>query len=94
MILRKALLAAAIGEEHSYREFLLPMRGRMDPRTMDLVLCDSLAVKVTNYSRKRHYRLVAPEFVSAAAEWFFEPRVVDKEVRSWKVAQRKKAAAK
>ena len=40
------------------------------------------------------YRLVTPEFVSAAAEWFFEPRVVDKQVRSWKVAQRKKAAAK
>jgi len=52
---------------------------------MDLILCDSLAMRAINYPKKRHYRLVAPEFVSAAAEWFFEPRVVDKQVRSWRV---------
>jgi DNA-binding transcriptional regulator YhcF (GntR family) len=86
----RALLPAAIGEKHSYREFLLPMRGRMDFRAMDLVLCDSLAMKAINYPKKRHYRLVAPEFLSAAAEWFFEPRVVGKQVRTWRVARRQR----
>jgi hypothetical protein len=84
----RALLAAAIGERHSYRELLLPCRTRMDFRALDLVFCDSLAMKSINGAKKRHYRLVAPEFVSAATEWFFEPRVVGKEVRSWKIAAR------
>lgn len=84
----RALLAAAAGERHSYRELLLPTRTSMDFRAMDLVFCDSLAMKSIKDPKKRHYRLVAPEFVSAITEWFFEPRVVDREVQSWKVAQR------
>jgi len=64
----------------------------MDFRAMDLILCDSLAMRAINYPKKRHYRLVAPEFVSAAAEWFFEPRVVDKQVRSWRVVRPQMAA--
>lgn len=83
----RALLAAAIGERHSYQELLLPTHTRMDFRAMDLIFCDSLAMKSINHAKKRHYRLVAPEVVSAATEWFFEPRVVGKKVRSWKVAQ-------
>lgn len=84
----RGLLPAALSEQHSYREFLLPARGRVDFRAMDLVFCDSLAMKVVNSPKKRHYRLVAPEFVSKLTEWFFEPRVVDREVRSWKVARK------
>lgn len=90
----RAVLAAAIGERHSYREFLLPVRGHVDFRAMDLVFCDSLAVKSINHREKRHYRLVAPEFMSAVTEWFFEPRVASKEVRSWKVAGAKLVAQK
>jgi DNA-binding transcriptional regulator YhcF (GntR family) len=83
----RALLAAAIGEKHSYRELLLPTRTRMDFRAMDLVFCDSLAMKSIRGAKKRHYRLVAPEFVSATTQWFFEPRVVGKEVKSWTLAR-------
>ena len=55
------LLAPAIGRRHSYREFLLSRRGKLDLGAIDLAICDSLAMSVATGTRKVHYRLLQPQ---------------------------------
>jgi DNA-binding transcriptional regulator YhcF (GntR family) len=52
------LLAPAVGRRHSYREFLLSRRGKVDLRAVDLAICDSLTMSVATGTRKVHYRLL------------------------------------
>jgi DNA-binding transcriptional regulator YhcF (GntR family) len=56
----RSLLAPAIGRRHTFREFLLPRRERIELRGIDVAFCDSLAMPAVNCRRKIHYRLVAP----------------------------------
>ena len=55
------LLAPAVGRRHSYREFLLSRRGKVDLRGIDVAICDSLAMSVATGARKVHYRLLQPK---------------------------------
>ena len=90
----RGVLAAELGDRHSYREFLFPLSGRMDFRAIDLLFCDSLTIKEVESRKKRHYQLVAPEFLSSVTEWFIEPRVVGEQVRrTWKRAVRSASPA-
>jgi len=52
------LLAPAVGRRHSYREFLLSRRGKLDLRGVDVAICDSLAMSVAAGTHKVHYRLL------------------------------------
>jgi GntR family transcriptional regulator len=52
------LLAPAVGRRHSYREFLLSRRSKLDLGAIDLAICDSLAMSVATGTRKVHYRLL------------------------------------
>jgi DNA-binding transcriptional regulator YhcF (GntR family) len=54
------LLAPAVGRRHSYREFLLSRRGKVDLRGIDVAICDSVAMSVATGARKVHYRLLQP----------------------------------
>lgn len=54
------LLAPAVGRRHSYRDFLLSRRGKVDLRGVDLAICDSVAMSVATGTRKVHYRLLQP----------------------------------
>jgi len=54
------LLAPAAGRRHSYQEFLLSRRGKVDLRAVDVALCDSLAMSVVTGTRKIHYKLLHP----------------------------------
>jgi hypothetical protein len=77
----RGLIKGVLGENHSYREFLFPMRGRADFRAMDLVFCDSLTAQQLNCRNKRHYRLLAPEFLAILREWLIDPRLIDRQVQ-------------
>jgi GntR family transcriptional regulator len=54
------LLAPAVGRRHSYREFLLSRRTRLDLGAIDLAICDSVAISSATGTRKVHYRLLQP----------------------------------
>jgi GntR family transcriptional regulator len=67
----RSLLAPAIGRRHTFRESLLPQRGRIDLRGIDVVFCDSLAMSVVRCRHKIHYHLVAAsclEYLATAVE--------------------------
>jgi hypothetical protein len=70
-----------MGERHAYKEFLFPIDERCDFRAMDLVFCDSLTMEQLKCRNKRHYRLVAPEFLALLGEWLIDPRLVDRRVQ-------------
>jgi DNA-binding transcriptional regulator YhcF (GntR family) len=55
------LLAPAVGRRHSYREFLLSRRSKLDLGAIDLAICDSPAMSVATGKRKVHYRLLQPQ---------------------------------
>jgi len=55
------LLAPAVGRRHSYREFLLTRRGKVDLRGIDVAICDSLTMSVATGTHKVHYRLLQPQ---------------------------------
>jgi DNA-binding transcriptional regulator YhcF (GntR family) len=55
------LLAPAVGRRHSYRDFLLSRRGKVDLRGVDVAICDSVAMSVATGTRRVHYRLLQPQ---------------------------------
>jgi DNA-binding transcriptional regulator YhcF (GntR family) len=55
------LLAPAVGRRHSYREFLLSRRGKVDLRGVDVAICDSVAMSIATGTHKVHYRLLQPQ---------------------------------
>jgi DNA-binding transcriptional regulator YhcF (GntR family) len=55
------LLAPAVGRRHSYRDFLLSRRGKVDLRGVDVAICDSVAMPDATGTRKVHYRLLQPQ---------------------------------
>jgi hypothetical protein len=57
----------------------LPVPG--DFRAVDMLFCDSVTVQQVNCKNKRHYQLIAPEFVAMVSEWLVDPRIVDRRVR-------------
>jgi len=77
----RGVIKGNMGESHSYKEFLFPIGERCDFRAMDLVFCDSLTMEQLKCRNKRHYRLVAPEFLALLAEWLIDPRLVDRKVQ-------------
>lgn len=62
MLLKTArgLLASALGQWHTLREFQLSRQDQADLRGVDLAFCDSLAMPRVRCRRKIHYRLIAP----------------------------------
>jgi DNA-binding transcriptional regulator YhcF (GntR family) len=77
----RGLIKGNMGERHSYKELLFPVDGRCDFRALDLVFCDSLTMEQLKCRNKRHYRLVAPEFLALLGEWLIDPRLVDRRVQ-------------
>jgi GntR family transcriptional regulator len=69
MLLKTArgLLAPALGERHTLKEFLVTPGGKADLRGVDLAFCDSLAMAKARSRNKIHYRLIALESVETLA---------------------------
>ncbi len=65
-----SMLAPVIGRRHTFRKFLLPVKGQADLRGMDIVFCDSLAMPLVRCDNKIHYRLVAPNSLDDLAAVF------------------------
>jgi DNA-binding transcriptional regulator YhcF (GntR family) len=57
----RSLFASALGRRHTLHEVLLAERKRTDLRGMDLVFCDSIAMKTLSAPNKIHYQLVSEE---------------------------------
>jgi len=63
----RGLLASAVGERHTLKEFLVSSTGTADLRGIDLAFCDSVAIARVRCKRKIHYRLIAVESIEALA---------------------------
>jgi GntR family transcriptional regulator len=63
----RGLLAPAVGERHTLKEFLVSQAGTADLRGVDLAFCDSVAMARVRCKRKVHYRLVTLESMEALA---------------------------
>jgi hypothetical protein len=61
----RGLLASAVGERHSLKEFLVPPTGTADLRGVDLAFCDSVAMARVRCKKKVHYRLLTLESMEA-----------------------------
>lgn len=57
----RSLFAPALGRRHTFHEVLLAERKRTDLRGMDLVFCDSIALKAVCARNKIHYHLVSQQ---------------------------------
>lgn len=57
----RGLLAPAVGRRHSYQEFLVSRKGKIDLRAIDVAFCDSLALSLVAGTRKIHYKLLQPQ---------------------------------
>ncbi len=66
----RSLLAPVLGRRHTFKEFLLPSKGRADLGGMDIAFCDSLALPLVRSNNKIHYRLVAPSCLDDLAAVF------------------------
>jgi len=55
----RSMFAAAIARRHTYREVLLPPKGRIDLDGVDLAICDSLSISRVGCKRKVRYSLVS-----------------------------------
>jgi len=67
----RGLLAPLMGEDHSLREYLLPLDSATDFGTYRIVFCDSIAsfqVKTQNAVRYRLVSLTTLEEISAAIQ--------------------------
>lgn len=63
----RGLLASAVGERHTLKEFLVSRTRTADLRGVDLAFCDSVAMARVRCKRKIHYRLVTLESIEALA---------------------------
>jgi GntR family transcriptional regulator len=59
LIRARGMFAAAIGRRHTYREVLMPAKGRVDLAGVDLAFCDSLSIARVDCRRKVAYTLVS-----------------------------------
>jgi GntR family transcriptional regulator len=59
LIRGRGLFAAAIGRRHTFREVLMPAKGRVDLSGVDLALCDSLSIRRVDCRQKAEYSLVS-----------------------------------
>jgi GntR family transcriptional regulator len=67
----RGMLAPALGQRHTFREFLLSRKGKADLRAIDVAFCDSLAMSLVAGRRKVHYQLIQPqclEYLAAVVE--------------------------
>jgi DNA-binding transcriptional regulator YhcF (GntR family) len=55
----RGMFAPAIGRRHTYREVLMPAKGRVDLSGVDLAFCDSLSIARVDGARKVLYSLVS-----------------------------------
>jgi hypothetical protein len=72
----RAVLASAVGRQHSFREVLVGARERADLRGADVVFCDSLTISRVRCKRKLHYQLISQECmgeIAAILELFAVP---------------------
>lgn len=51
-------LAPALGRRHSYREVLLSPMDKVDLRSVDVAICDSVAMSIATGTHRVHYRLL------------------------------------
>jgi GntR family transcriptional regulator len=75
----RSLLAAAVGRRHEFREVLVRANRRPDIRGIDVVFCDSLAMKVLRGPKKIHYRLIDQgclEEIAATFDFSAFPKMV------------------
>jgi GntR family transcriptional regulator len=59
LVRARSMFAAALGRRHTYRELLMPAKGRVDLGGVDLAFCDSLSIGRVDCRRKVPYSLVA-----------------------------------
>jgi DNA-binding transcriptional regulator YhcF (GntR family) len=57
----RSLLAPVLGQQHTFRECLLPAGTQADLSGIDVAFCDSLAMPLVRCRRKIHYQLIAPQ---------------------------------
>jgi DNA-binding transcriptional regulator YhcF (GntR family) len=57
----RSLLAPAIGRKHALHEILVVPGVPIDPSAADLVVCDTITLKMVRSRRKVHYRLIAAD---------------------------------
>jgi len=72
----RAVLASAVGRQHSFREVLVGAMERPDLRGADVVFCDSLTINRVRCKRKLHYQLISQECmreIAAILELFAVP---------------------
>ena len=61
----RGLLASAVGERHSFKEFLISGKATADLSGVELAFCDSVAMARVHCKRKIHYRLLTLESMEA-----------------------------
>lgn len=69
----RSLLAPALGQRHTLREFLFPLKDPADLQGFDVAFCDSLAMPAVRCRRKIHYRLIAPKCLDDLVATFEPP---------------------
>jgi hypothetical protein len=57
----QAVLAPALGGQHTLAPICLPLESLAALKGSDLVFCDSVAVRLVQHPRRIHYKLIAPE---------------------------------
>jgi GntR family transcriptional regulator len=63
----RSLLAPAVGRRHTFRDFLLPLDGRLELRAIDMAFCDSVTMAAVKCRRKIRYPLVDPKCLAHLA---------------------------
>jgi DNA-binding transcriptional regulator YhcF (GntR family) len=55
----RSAFAPAVARKHAFREVLMPARGRVDLRGVDLALCDSISIGRVSCRQKIQYELIS-----------------------------------
>ena len=63
-----SLLAPAIGQQHSLREFLYPLESPNALKAADFIICDSIAHRKIRNRRTVHYRMISSATIKKMAE--------------------------
>lgn len=63
----RGLFAPLVGRRHTFKEFLLEKRRRIDLSGVDVVFCDTVAKSLVKHRKSIHYRLVAEDCIKHLA---------------------------
>jgi hypothetical protein len=63
----RSLLASAVERRHSFRDVLVRPKQRTELRGVDVVFCDSLAIRAIRCGQKVHYQLIKEKSMAEIA---------------------------